>query len=347
MDTYIYDRKAFELHYNCSFYDVDSIPLEKRQHIVMGWAFIILFSVTEILYIPCLFSMWKHLEQNSYKFMFVLGVIDVFTVWINGFFTGYFGITGTVFCTHPTFIFILGMIANFSWASESGTTLMLALNRCVEVLSPVWKARLYGGKRCWFWVALPFSYAIYSPFFTKTTAFSSILMSWFFNPHVGYYEDTDGTYFNLAHTIYNWFIAITLPSLYMTFFVLFTYKRLKMPDTSATYRRNKAQMLIFLQVSIITTANLFAASIFDYMQIAEITPAIIYLGQFMWFFSHATPPFIYWTLNKTIRNDCKRMLSRITGLKITVTVSTTTAKVSQFNRSTGRVTGSTSRVTDG
>ncbi|KAI1700370.1 serpentine type 7TM GPCR chemoreceptor srt domain-containing protein [Ditylenchus destructor] len=296
-------------------------------------------SLDTILYIPCLFSLWKHLDQSSYKFLFCLGIIDVCAMWVNGFFTGYFGITGAVFCSHPRLIYFLGMICNVTWASESGTALVLALNRCIDVLSPVWSDSLFGGKRCWLWMAFPLSYAAYFSLFTKPVTYSAIYMSWFFNPHVGYYEDTDGTYFNLAHTVYNWFIVIALPSVYVSFLVLFTYKRLKMPvssDNGGSSRRNRTKALVFLQVSIITTANLLASGIYDYMQIFEISPLIIYLGQFAWFFAHAAPPYIYWTLNETIRNDCKRMIKGLFGVSVAAVEreSTNTTKTTKLHRNT-------------
>ncbi|KAI1702282.1 serpentine type 7TM GPCR chemoreceptor srt domain-containing protein [Ditylenchus destructor] len=239
-----------------------------------------------MLYIPCLFSIWKHLDQSSYKFLFCLGIIDVSAMWVNGFFTGYFGITGAVFCSHPRLIYFLGMICNATWASESGTALVLALNRCIDVLSPVLSDKLFGGKRCWLWMAFPLSYAAYFSLFTKPVTYSSIYLSWFFNPHVGYYEDTNGT--------------------------------------------------VFLQVSIITTANLLASGIYDYMQICDTSPLIIYLGQFAWFFAHAAPPYIYWTLNETIRNDCKQMIKRLIGVSVGAVEreSSNTNKIAKLHRNT-------------
>ncbi|KAI1718182.1 serpentine type 7TM GPCR chemoreceptor srt domain-containing protein [Ditylenchus destructor] len=335
MDTYTFDKAAYDLHYNCSFYDVDSIPLEQRKHTVLGWMFIIFFVVTEMIYIPCIFAIWKHLEQSTYKFMFFLGLIDVFGMWSSGFFTGYFGITGQVFCSNPRLIYILGMMAHFAWGNESATAIMLALNRCIDILSPTWGKTLYDGKRCWLWLIFPLSYGTYFAFFTKPVTFSSLLMSWFFNPHVGYFDDKDGTYINWCNTIYNWFVVIALPGLYITFVVLFAARLLRMSSYSAVIRRNRTEIKSFLQVLIITTANVFSSGIFDYMQLFETSPGIIYLGQVAWFTAHAAPPYIYWTLNKTIRRDCIRMARRILGMRLDkVSVQSNTGKISPVNTKT-------------
>lgn len=42
--------------------------------------------------------------------MFVMGISDIICLWINGFLTGLFAITGTIFCTYPTFIYIAGCL---------------------------------------------------------------------------------------------------------------------------------------------------------------------------------------------------------------------------------------------
>uniref|UniRef100_A0A915DYC2 Uncharacterized protein n=1 Tax=Ditylenchus dipsaci TaxID=166011 RepID=A0A915DYC2_9BILA len=54
MELYFFRRPEYQRLYNCSIYDVEEVPLEKRQHILPGIVFIALFMIFITLYIPCL-----------------------------------------------------------------------------------------------------------------------------------------------------------------------------------------------------------------------------------------------------------------------------------------------------
>lgn len=110
MELYLLRSAEYQRLYNCSSYSVDDVPLPRRTHVALGVSFIMQFVLFEICYLPCLFSIWRHLSQACYKFMFFIGVIDVLCLFICCFMHGYFAITGTVFCTHPDLIYWAGTI---------------------------------------------------------------------------------------------------------------------------------------------------------------------------------------------------------------------------------------------
>lgn len=72
------------------------------------------------------------------------------------------------------------------WVAESCADILLALNRCAEAFSPQMNAKLFGGRRVYIWLSLITLYGIFFVLFTRPLLFSSIYVSWFFNPHVGY-----------------------------------------------------------------------------------------------------------------------------------------------------------------
>nr|CAD2188433.1 unnamed protein product [Meloidogyne enterolobii] len=45
MDLYLFYQNEYERLYNCSIYNIDQIPLEKRQHKILGIFFIILSTI--------------------------------------------------------------------------------------------------------------------------------------------------------------------------------------------------------------------------------------------------------------------------------------------------------------
>jgi hypothetical protein len=49
MDIYVFQPVEYQRRYNCSLYNVEEIPLEKRQHIFLGISFILLFFVFEVI----------------------------------------------------------------------------------------------------------------------------------------------------------------------------------------------------------------------------------------------------------------------------------------------------------
>jgi hypothetical protein len=73
------------------------------------------------------------------------------------------------------------------WATESSLEVMLAANRCLELLCTEHVVdALFKGWRTWMWMAVPTAYGLYIFFFEKPIVFSGLYSAWLFNPHVGY-----------------------------------------------------------------------------------------------------------------------------------------------------------------
>ncbi len=79
------------------------------------------------------------------------------------------------------------------WVIESSAAVCLALNRCVEMASHYWAKVLYDGNRAWWWMLGCTTYGIWHYFYSKPAFFTGIYVAWFYNPHVGYFADVDGT----------------------------------------------------------------------------------------------------------------------------------------------------------
>uniref|UniRef100_A0A915LP17 Battenin n=1 Tax=Meloidogyne javanica TaxID=6303 RepID=A0A915LP17_MELJA len=136
MDVYFFKPDEYERLYNCSSYSIDQIPLEKRKHEWLGIFFFSMSAIYEILYIPCMFSIWKRMRNSHcYKIMFCIGVIDMLTLLCNGLLTGYLGYYGYVFCSSPKLIYFFGAYGLGCWCAESTMETVLAINRCAELWS--------------------------------------------------------------------------------------------------------------------------------------------------------------------------------------------------------------------
>uniref|UniRef100_A0A915DUE1 Uncharacterized protein n=1 Tax=Ditylenchus dipsaci TaxID=166011 RepID=A0A915DUE1_9BILA len=79
MNEYFVHRATFDKYYNCSLYDVNSIPIAERTHYFIGILQLLVASILEILHGLCLYAMTrKHIfKLDIYKMMFSLGIAQV------------------------------------------------------------------------------------------------------------------------------------------------------------------------------------------------------------------------------------------------------------------------------
>ncbi|KAL3077597.1 hypothetical protein niasHS_004719 [Heterodera schachtii] len=104
MELFIFRHAEYERLYNCTDFDIDKIPLEQRQFVPESIGICVLCAIYYMLYVPCIYSIWKHLRDNScYKVLFYIGVTDLAIMWILGFFAAWLNLRGAVFCcSYPT-----------------------------------------------------------------------------------------------------------------------------------------------------------------------------------------------------------------------------------------------------
>uniref|UniRef100_A0A915EEL2 Vomeronasal type-1 receptor n=1 Tax=Ditylenchus dipsaci TaxID=166011 RepID=A0A915EEL2_9BILA len=138
MELYLFRPADFQLLYNCSNIDIDSVPLANRRHILEGVIMILLCAIYYILYIPCTLSICKHLDSTVYRLLLYGHTLGV------RFAHGILAIQGAVFCSSPNFIYMCGLFIAFFWMSESTCELILVINRCLAIISPDLEKALFG-----------------------------------------------------------------------------------------------------------------------------------------------------------------------------------------------------------
>ncbi|KAI1706641.1 serpentine type 7TM GPCR chemoreceptor srt domain-containing protein [Ditylenchus destructor] len=307
MEMYFFQPEEWDRIYlnGCRHYDIDIHPIEERRHMKIGWSFIFLFVFYQSLYIPCLFAIWKHTKQSCYKLIFFIGITDCLCLFVNAFFTGYFSITGQVFCSNPHLNYWVGLTGTFLWVIESSADLILAFNRCVEVTSPNVGDLLFKGNRTWYWLIPVSLYSLYFSYFTKPVTFSGLFVCYFFNPHAGYIEDFgESTYHNNLHSFHNMLIFFGVSGLYVVFVAVMVTKFFTFRGISTL---SLAQRMTFFQVLAISFFNGYAAGLYVYLQFVRVTQFLMYTATYSWTTAHGLPGLIYIALNKTIRDDCIRM----------------------------------------
>jgi hypothetical protein len=101
---------------------------------------------------------------------------------------------------------------------------VLALNRCLEILWPKFADSLFHGWRILIWISVCSIYALYWLMFQTPAIFSSTIFGYFFNPFVGYREDTAGLFYHPIYPFHNFTIAFGLPLFYTLFAVALVFK---------------------------------------------------------------------------------------------------------------------------
>uniref|UniRef100_A0A914I6H1 Uncharacterized protein n=1 Tax=Globodera rostochiensis TaxID=31243 RepID=A0A914I6H1_GLORO len=173
MELFFFRHAEYDRLYNCTGLEINSIPLERRQFVPESIAVCVLCVIYYVLYVPCMCSLWKHMRDNScYKLLFYIGITDLAILWIPGFFCGLANLCGAVFCSCPTLMYFVGVLALALWVAESSADLILAFNRCLDLVSPRFSHILFSGPRTSLWITGCSLYALYWVFFMKPIVYS-------------------------------------------------------------------------------------------------------------------------------------------------------------------------------
>ncbi|KAL3085453.1 hypothetical protein niasHS_008381 [Heterodera schachtii] len=304
MELLLFRHYEFDKLYGCDGFNANKILLEERTNIVNGCILITLFFVFELLYIPCMVSIYKIMDNVCYKLMFFIGILNMLNMLISALETGILGIIGAVYCDYPLLIYTTGALGMALWFAETSAEMLLAINRCMELLRPQMAHALFSGNklRCLF--ALPICYGFAVAMFTKPTLFSGIYLSWFFNPYVGYTDDFGKIYYSPLSIINDCFVIFGLSTIYIVFSAIHSWKIYIISSGLQIAQPSLTQKMTFLQVLIISLFHTITAVIYVSMQFAKINKIYIIVGTYAWVFVNGCPPLVYLLLNKRIRNDC-------------------------------------------
>ncbi|KAI6236189.1 hypothetical protein M3Y95_00131200 [Aphelenchoides besseyi] len=187
MEKFLFNPDFYNKFYNCSTHTPQEWHAFGNSSIGIAAIYIAIGLMYEILYFPCLYVMGSNrfLKLSCYKIMYFLGVIDVACIFINSILSGIFTYEGSVFCDHPTLMYISGGISTGLWCSACCACVLLALNRCCDLLRPNWMETLFGGSRTYWWLLVPTIYGLYFIVFTPPLIYTSIYNAAFFDPFTG------------------------------------------------------------------------------------------------------------------------------------------------------------------
>ncbi|KAI6185409.1 hypothetical protein M3Y98_00020200 [Aphelenchoides besseyi] len=330
MERFIFKHEEWERMYNCDLIDVNSIPIAERRHIVAGITLVLMTIVLELLYLPCLIVISRHTQHPCYRIMLFIGIFDCCSMLFTGIYTGLGLSSGFVFCSNPTLIYLAGVAGTSLWAVVSLSSLILAANRCVEVISSYWGRKLFEGQKVKLWLVAPCLYGLFVVWTANPGLLNSIYTAWMFHPHVGYLRNSNNEFVQPVHYLNNAFVTICLPLLYLMFGISLSIQRSFLKRLNSTDERNSLidKYSTFVQVLLISLLNVVVSILYIYIQYAN-SPVLFLLATFSWLGVHGFPAIIYLSLNRVIRSGAWKLIKSsffISHTSMTVSMATTSSQ---------------------
>uniref|UniRef100_A0A1I8BGB7 HTTM domain-containing protein n=1 Tax=Meloidogyne hapla TaxID=6305 RepID=A0A1I8BGB7_MELHA len=96
--------------------------------------------------------------------------------------------------------------------------MILALNRCIEMYDRQLAEKLFSGNKIFYWIISSLIYGFILGFFTIPPMPNGILVGWFWNPHIVYFQDLEGMVFLQVLLIGLLHMFVTLLYVYMQYF---------------------------------------------------------------------------------------------------------------------------------
>ncbi|KAI6220695.1 hypothetical protein M3Y95_01023200 [Aphelenchoides besseyi] len=349
MEVLLFDKQKYDLLYNCSFYDIDKIPVESRRHPYWGVFFLSLYSTCFFLYIVCMIAMltMEQRKQASYQFMILLGCSHLIGLQTSGLMVGIGTLKGIVFCSPnaSNIVYFAGCTATGAWIASTSTSQILGINRCFVLYKRHLAETIFGGWRIILWMCIPLLLAFYMFTFTVPPIFTSILMSYLYNPHFGYFQDLGERYKSVPHATNNLFVCCTESLIYaMLIFLYLRATRSASNEVRTAVYRDKR---IYIQVVLVGMIHFTASLSYVLIQFSEFfqNEYFIVITSTFYLLSQGAPPLIYISVNPTLRSQilcvclmAKTMVTcgRTPSLenRITPSIQTTSGVRHSFNSAT-------------
>ncbi|CCD67800.1 Serpentine Receptor, class T [Caenorhabditis elegans] len=275
----------------------DFMTKSSRKQPLLGAYFLISGIVFLVLYFLCFLAVLKlNLKIPVYQLMLVLSIFDILSLSVNSVATGIFDIIGISFCQCPHAIFFLGAIGQASWMSGSACSILLAVERCVEINPKFILERLFRKRVFCCVLATIIIYSIWSVICVQPVLFSIEYSSWFFDPLIG--NDPD-IYLCNPDTVNNWVLLTTITALYfyLSYHLLFKF------GYSTSIWLYKTRRQIIFQALMLCVFHGIVCGIYEFMKYVYFSHTLVILSQLLWGWSSGCMCIAYLAFNRTIRNS--------------------------------------------
>ncbi|KAI3410478.1 hypothetical protein GPALN_004579 [Globodera pallida] len=191
---------------------------------------------------------------------------------------------------------------------------------------------LFSGRRAWLWTMASSVFGLYYFCFVKPPCFSPTYGNWFMNPYQDYNNITVAPedYADALILYYDTFLSFGFPLVYAIFVLVFLrqLKRKNEQHNVVSHTNNllfqkaspqniccpssaKFAKIVFIQVAAINGINVATFMLFSIMQRLPMSKWLIVVGFYCNYLMFGLPPIVYLLVNRTIRNECRRMAKKM------------------------------------
>ncbi|CAI2352322.1 unnamed protein product [Caenorhabditis sp. 36 PRJEB53466] len=289
--------------YNCSWKTQSEWFETGLRRPWLGYSTIPFGVLIEMIYILVVYIIFKTklIRYPCYKIIVLLAIVDMTATVCSCLISGPLYIQGAVFCSYPTFLYMIGTIALAVWCTSCACTFCLFLNRIVNITLPQY-SDVIEAKLAYASILACIFYFFYLVVFTPTVCFNSLIMAWLPDPF-SEREQSEAAADYYRNTIQAWNNWIFVSSM-IVFYGIYFVKVKKI----ARGQNSKASMAIFVQCAIICFFNTICALVYNSFTLITPAPWILLVGQVFWSINHGCPALIYITMNETIKKEFKRLV---------------------------------------
>ncbi|KAI3408573.1 hypothetical protein GPALN_010187 [Globodera pallida] len=259
-----------------------------------GVVLLTFYVIFELISVPCIviLAQKNNRRESCFKMLLFMGLLNMVNINSSCLVIGIYAIRGDGFCDRPLFNYILGMIEYAFFTCESTIAVVLALNRCIAMANNRLAVALFDGHKLSIWFSVVVVYAFCSGFLFIPALPNGMLVAYFWQPHIGYVEDTEGWYVHKLYLYHSFLIGFGIPIIYAIFYFIIWKKSMRnvgveqggQQSCSVDQKRNQK---IFVQVLLTSLMTKTFALLYLYMQYFPVPPWFVIAAHFSWACSHA------------------------------------------------------------
>uniref|UniRef100_A0AC35U9A7 Serpentine Receptor, class T n=1 Tax=Rhabditophanes sp. KR3021 TaxID=114890 RepID=A0AC35U9A7_9BILA len=308
--------------YDCSMFNSTMLNDPSKKSFKVGLLYLTLGIIYIVIYIPFVFAMVKHIKISAYKIMLMLAVYDLIGLFVAGVMSGFFSIHGTIYCSNQLRSAFFGAFGFGSFALTESTLLLLILNRCLTLMFSSAADKVFAGNNTWYMLLLPFSYGMWTIWFTPYPMYTSWANTYLFDPYPAYIktppEDLHELYGNIMHEINNYGICGMQVLSYIVLFILYMWKYVLGFYKTESNIKKFTGVRLFIQTTAVCTFSLSTSGLFILMShLTDVPASLGILAHCSWITSCGINGMIYLLMNSTLKDTIRKEFFGVKKYKVT------------------------------
>uniref|UniRef100_A0AC35TQE1 Serpentine Receptor, class T n=1 Tax=Rhabditophanes sp. KR3021 TaxID=114890 RepID=A0AC35TQE1_9BILA len=288
---------------NCSFFSSEQLQTwsQTNSQPEVGIFIFILGLITISMSIPTTVAMFfkDNFQYPVFKIMSLISIADSISLLITGVASGFLLINGIGPCDAPLTNLIFGGLYYGCFIFTSTSTILLLVTRIVEMSNSIYFAFILRTRFIYSYMIIAFIYAVCITLFTKPMTFSPVVISWNFNPFMGYLPENRQLMRNIVYIVHDAiFVSFSLLA-YLTFAIFYIKKvsSLSQPTQSSS----SMSVRLTLQILTISSIDTLVCVLCVSNNLMDLNKATHVIGHVTWILYAASPSIVIWTFNKSFR----------------------------------------------